>query len=293
VINEVLTGYDGSADVQFIEMRTLAGGQSLVRNSVLAAFDDSGDYIADILILPANLTNSGSGVRYLIGTAAFQTTSGVTADFVMPPGILPVSGGMVCFGGGGGVVPQNPSSWSRTAFSTYVDCVAYGTYHGPTNPRIGTATSLDGNGHSLQRIGQTQNNANDFTCGDPATPQNNAAATGSLAATAPCGSGATPTPTETQTPGMPSPTATLMTAATETPTVTPTGTPGQPLACVADCNNNGSVALDEVIRAVNISLGTVELATCEAADADRDGFAAIDELVRAVASSVNGCASAG
>ena len=66
-----------------------------------------------------------------------------------------------------------PGSWSRTNFANYVDCVAYGTYAGPSNILIGTPTALNGDGHSLQRIGISNNNAADFTCGDPATPQNN------------------------------------------------------------------------------------------------------------------------
>jgi hypothetical protein len=54
---------------------------------------------------------------------------------------------MVCFGGGGGLVAQNPPDWDRTA-SHYVDCVAYGTYAGPSNARTGAPTQLNGDGHS-------------------------------------------------------------------------------------------------------------------------------------------------
>jgi hypothetical protein len=75
---------------------------------------------------------------------------------------------------------------------------------------IGTPTSLDGDGHSLQRIGSTHNNSADFSCADPATPTNNAPMSASMTATAPC-----PAPTPTAT-------------ATITPTATPT-----PLDCPA------------------------------------------------------------
>ncbi len=186
VIQEVVTSYNGDPTAQFIEIRMLAGAQNFVANSVLAAFDANGTYINDILVVPANVTNSGANVSWLVATSAMQTASGITPDFVMPSGILPTGGGMVCFGGGGGLLPANPPSWSRTTFSNYVDCVAYGTYSGPTNVLFGTPTTIDGDGHSLNRIGASNNNAADFACGDPLTPQNNAGIAGSLAATASC-----------------------------------------------------------------------------------------------------------
>ncbi|MCZ6571239.1 MAG: hypothetical protein O7B23_13870, partial [Deltaproteobacteria bacterium] len=41
-------------------------------------------------------------------------------------------------------------------------------------------------GHSLFRVSETDDSATDFVCGDPATPESNALATVSLAATASC-----------------------------------------------------------------------------------------------------------
>ena len=188
VLDEVLTSYGGNPNEQFIEVRMLAGSQNLVANSVFAAFDNTGAYVGDLLVVPSNVANSGAGTRWLIGTSAFQSATGLAPDFVMPAGVLPTGGGMVCFGGGGGALPQNPPTWSRTNFGTYVDCLAYGTYAGSTNTVIGTPTPLNGDGHSLQRIGaSTHNNAADFTCGDPSTPQNNAGATVSMPATTSCG----------------------------------------------------------------------------------------------------------
>jgi hypothetical protein len=186
VIDEVLTSYSGDPTQQFVEMRMLASLQNFVSNAVFAAFDNTGTYVGDLLVVPTDVANSGANVRWLIGTSAFQTASGLAPDFIMPAGILPTGGGMVCYGGGGGISPQNPPTWSRTTFSNYVDCVAYGTYAGSTNALIGTPTPLDGDGHSLQRTGSTHNNAADFGCGDPSTPQNNAGTTVSLSATTPC-----------------------------------------------------------------------------------------------------------
>src|SRR5215813_13995536 len=87
VIDEVMTSYGGDPTVQFIEVRMLAAAQGFVQHSVLAAFDSNGNYIQDILVMPNNLNNSGPGVRWLVGTSALQTASGITPDFIMPAGI--------------------------------------------------------------------------------------------------------------------------------------------------------------------------------------------------------------
>ena len=87
---------------------------------------------------------------------------------------LPTSGGMVCFGGGGGAIPQDPENWSRTDLASYVDCLAYGNYDGPTRVASGNPTPLLPVGHSLERVSDTDDNETDFDCGDPATPENNA-----------------------------------------------------------------------------------------------------------------------
>jgi hypothetical protein len=253
VIDEVLTSYGGDDEVQFVEVRMMFMFQNFVTDSVFAAFDAEGNYIDDILVVPANVTNHGDGVRWIIGTEKLQATSGLTPDFIMPAGILPVAGGMVCFGGGfGAVFPQEPDSWDRTNFQNYVDCVAYGSYSGPTNLRIGTASPASPAGHSLQRVSVTTppDNATNFACADTATPQNNAAAMVELAATVAC-QAAPP--------------------------------------CPGDCNDDGQADLDEIIRIINVALGLAELGPCSPADADGNGQLSIDELVAAVASGVTSC----
>jgi hypothetical protein len=185
-IDEVLTSYGGDAGVQFVEIEMEEIIQNILTDSVFAAFDTSGAYVADILVVPGNVANAGAGVRWIVGTAQFAVASGLTPDFVMPDGILPTTGGMVCYGGGGGILPAPPGSWDRTDFANYVDCVAYGTYAGPSNALIGTPTPRDGDGHSLERVSGTNDNAADFICGDPATPENNAGTTATLPATTPC-----------------------------------------------------------------------------------------------------------
>jgi len=188
VIDELASSYAGDDTQQFIEVRMLGVAQNFVAHSVFAAFDADGTYVGDILEVPANVTNSGANVRWLVATTSFQTAHGVTADFPMPP-TLPVAGGMVCFGGGGGLSPANPPNWDRTNFATYVDCVAYGTYHGPANIHTGTPTTRAGVGHSLQRGTSTNNNAADFACSDSLTPQSNNGTVVTLPSTIPCACG--------------------------------------------------------------------------------------------------------
>jgi hypothetical protein len=253
VIDEVMTSYDGDDSVQFVEIRMLFMFQNFVQNSVLAAFDAQGNHVGDLLVAGANLTNHGDGVRWVVGTEAFQTASALTPDFVMPAGMLPPAGGMVCFGGGAGAVfPQDPGTWDRTDFRNYVDCLAYGTYAGSANSRTGNPTPLSPVGHSLQRMSNSAppDNATDFACAETATPENNAADTVELPATASC-------------------------------------EPAPP--CPGDCNMDGQATLNEIIRIVNVALGLVALGPCSPADTDGDGILAIDELVAAVASNLDEC----
>ncbi len=60
-------------------------------------------------------------------------------------------------------------------------------------------------------------------------------------------------------------------------------------SCVGDCNGDGQVAINELIRGVNINLGNADVSTCLAMDGNGDGFVAINELIQAVNNSLNGC----
>ena len=59
--------------------------------------------------------------------------------------------------------------------------------------------------------------------------------------------------------------------------------------CAGDCNGDGLVTVDELVRAVNIALGSAALDVCRASDVDADGSVGIDELVRAVNAALQGC----
>jgi len=87
-------------------------------------------------------------------------------------------------------------------------------------------------------------------------------------------------------PGAATPTETQTATPTETQTATPTVTPvGAPLT--GDCDGSGVVSINELVHAVAIALGTVDLSTCRAADEDGDGRVRVYELIRAVAAALD------
>ncbi len=95
-------------------------------------------------------------------------------------------------------------------------------------------------------------------------------------------------PTQTALPTM-TPTA----ISTETPAHTETPTPranetASPVVCVGDCNGDGRVTINELIRAVAIALSG-SLNDCPAIDSDRNGSVTINELVVAVVNALNNC----
>jgi hypothetical protein len=184
VINEVMTSYDGDPNVQFVEIKMLMGGQTITTNSVLAAFNAAGVYQGDILVVGADLPNGGANKTWLMGTTAFETASGIQVDFEFTPGLITQSG-MICWGAPG-IAPPDPPDWDRNVFTNYVDCIAYGEFTGASNVHTGDPTPLSPDGHSLKRVTETDDNAADFACGDPADPTNLAGTAGSLAATTAC-----------------------------------------------------------------------------------------------------------
>jgi len=72
------------------------------------------------------------------------------------------------------------------------------------------------------------------------------------------------------------------------PPVGVTPTPA-PVACVGDCNGDGSVTVNELILMVNIALGILPPSACPAGDANHDGNVTITEIIAAVNNALNGC----
>jgi len=59
--------------------------------------------------------------------------------------------------------------------------------------------------------------------------------------------------------------------------------------CVGDCDASTEVTIEEVVRGVNIALGSAPLAACEMFDADGNRTVTVEELVRGVNSALMGC----
>jgi len=96
----------------------------------------------------------------------------------------------------------------------------------------------------------------------------------------------TPTPTPTATA-----TATVPATATQTATATATATATPIPTCTGDCNGDRTVTVDEIVAAVSIALGTVDIAACLAADTSGDGRVTVDEIVATVTNALTGCPS--
>ncbi|MBI4516800.1 MAG: S8 family serine peptidase [Deltaproteobacteria bacterium] len=61
------------------------------------------------------------------------------------------------------------------------------------------------------------------------------------------------------------------------------------LACVADCDGDGEVTVNELVTGVLIALGDAGIAACPRADRDDDGLVTIDELTAGVLAALHGC----
>jgi len=72
----------------------------------------------------------------------------------------------------------------------------------------------------------------------------------------------------------------------EKPAPTATNTPGP---CAGDCNDDGTVAVDDILTMINIALGNMPVTACGAGDANHDGRITVDEILTAVSNALNGC----
>ena len=191
-ISEVMSGFAGDPDVQFVEIELLALYQQSVTNTRLTVFNADSTFNT-VLLDPLGSNVSTSPGRVLMATQAFvdlTPSPGVTPDFIFPPGILP-DAGMVCWGGPG---TSTPVTFDTTDPNQYVDCVSYGgTAFTGSNPMMsnpGSAGPGAGDGKlSLTRIldstGKVTNPWRNSDTGtfydllDP-SPENNAGVTGTL-----------------------------------------------------------------------------------------------------------------
>ena len=60
-------------------------------------------------------------------------------------------------------------------------------------------------------------------------------------------------------------------------------------SCAGDCDANGTVSIDEVVRSVGVAIGDVSMDVCPNADLNKDQSVGIGELISAVRDALNGC----
>ena len=61
------------------------------------------------------------------------------------------------------------------------------------------------------------------------------------------------------------------------------------IACTGDCDGDGAVTINELIRGVTIALAIAPIEDCPALDRDRDGTVTVNELISAVNNALGGC----
>jgi len=182
-ISRVMTGVDGTTDVQFVEIVMDAAGQEFVGGSKLIAFAADGTFDHVVMTVPGNVS-SGSGRPWIMASNAFAAKAGITPDFAFDSTAgkgLVAQDGMVCWG--------KPADQTNPDSPGMVDCVSYGNFTGPPNVHTSAPSPIKPFGHGLVRISRTGSSAADFTCEDPALPHNNVPAEGQIAASTPCSGG--------------------------------------------------------------------------------------------------------
>lgn len=227
---------------------------------------------------------SGGGASTLVVKPAYQDAPGVPADgfrdqpdvslLASPsnPGYVMVMEGSVAIIGG---TSASAPSWAGIA------AVLNDALHtsGPWNPTLYALArrQYGGNGAAVFHDVTTGDNSFNRVSGYVAAPGYDLA-TGlgspdvAVLRQALDTTGTAPTPTPTLTPQP----------------ATPTPTP-HAVACGGDCNGSGDVTVDELLKIVNIVLGTSELSSCPAGDGNHDGSITIDEIVIAVNNALSGC----
>lgn len=84
------------------------------------------------------------------------------------------------------------------------------------------------------------------------------------------------------------PTRTIPPTSTRTTPRSPVPTP-TPGPCYGDCNDGGSVSVDELVSGVSIVLGNAPLSSCPVFDSSGDGQVTVNELIQAVNAALVGC----
>jgi hypothetical protein len=253
-VSELGAGFGGNPDVQFVELRLDAGGQTQLTGTRLTAFDAAGT-ATELLLSDHGVPNGTSGANVLYATAAFAAATGITPDFVIPAGLVTPTG-MICWGAPGSS-PLDPSTWDFEKPNNYVDCVAYGAFAAPTRSASGTPTAL-GAGDGTQSLARTKgsspsgSNDVDFALAAP-NVCNNAGECTDLAGSAEVCGDADGSGSVTVTDGV----QTLRAAAG----LTSPCTPGR-----CDVNGSGTITVTDGVQVLRGAAGLPLGGTCQAAD---------------------------
>jgi hypothetical protein len=145
-VEEVFAGTTSEPNADFVELEMQAPGQGQVGGHPLHLFDVSSARFD--CSIPANVPNQDTGDRILFATVQAEAELGINADFTIPA-MLDGSSGAVCF-------------------AMSVDCVSWGGFTGTTTSPSGTPfPSGIPPDNSIERTGDTNNSADDFTVVTP------------------------------------------------------------------------------------------------------------------------------
>jgi hypothetical protein len=134
-IDGAMAGANGNSTIQYVELRSAAGGQNLVGGHVICFFDSTGAPYAEFKF-PTSVANGADGASILVGTAEFDAAWAAGApDFTFTGNTTAIAGGAdtahpmrapggkISFGTDG---TPTPSLMCQASFAR-VDSVVYGS----------------------------------------------------------------------------------------------------------------------------------------------------------------------
>src|SRR5262249_39114223 len=122
LLSEILGSWQGDDQAQFVELAVSQDNGGGIAGARLTFDGPSGAAAPQQTVtFTAGVPNGAAGSRILIATNHLQQLANVTADFILPPGLIDSAGGRICY-----VLP------SQSGTPQQVDCVAWGTYAGAT-----------------------------------------------------------------------------------------------------------------------------------------------------------------
>ncbi len=171
-IDQVLGSWQGDDSVQFVELRMLATGQTMLsdgggtRGPAVLIFDDASGSpdTRRVFTFTRDLSVGQAGARILLATPGLANIVGFAPDFVLPAGMLAPRDGRVCYF-------VNPPQMSGQPTGV-IDCVAYGKFTGDNGP-YGPPTPITPDNRALQRVMLTGRNADDWQGALQPFPANN------------------------------------------------------------------------------------------------------------------------